>query len=191
MVLQIDIVKEFFIQHQLRDISHSEVVDWVVREWKNRTGNTFRYPGMTIRSLYQRGFLIKVRKGVYRYDPDMVINRELENFTPSQKREILQRDGYKCVVCGKGIEDGVELHVDHIKPKDLGGRATIENGQTLCGQHNYMKKNLKQTETGKKMFIRLYELAKSEGNDTLKQFCAEILDVFERNNINGHIEWEK
>lgn len=72
---QADIIKEFFVKHPLMDILHSEVADWSVREWKNRTGNTFRHPGMTIRSLYQRGFLIRVRKGVYRYNPDLVINR--------------------------------------------------------------------------------------------------------------------
>ena len=43
-----------------------------------------------------------------------------------------------------GKKDGVELHIDHIKPKDFGGEATIENGQTLCAQHNFIKKNLKQ-----------------------------------------------
>ncbi|MGP1515486.1 MAG: HNH endonuclease [Bacteroidales bacterium] len=24
------------------------------------------------------------------------------------------------------------MHVDHIKPKEFGGKAIIENGQTLC-----------------------------------------------------------
>ena len=143
-----------------------------------------------IRSLAQRGFLIKISKGVYKYDPEFESNRCLQNFTEEQKKEILKRDNYKCVICGKGIEDGIELHVDHIKPKDLGGKAIIENGQTLCAKH-FMKKNFKQTETGKKMFIRLYELAKAEGDEKLQQFCIEILEVFERNNINGHIEWEK
>lgn len=84
-----------------------------------------------------------------------------------------------------------ELHADHIKPKDFGGKATLENGQTLCSQHNFLKKNLKQTETGKKLFIRLYELAKKENNQSLMKFCAEVLEVFEKNNINGHIVWKK
>ena len=85
----------------------------------------------------------------------------------------------------------MDLQVDHIKPKDLGGEATIENGQTLCAQHNFIKKNLKQTETGKKMYIRLYELAKSEKNEELIKFCTDILKVYEKHNINGHIVWEK
>ncbi len=66
----------------------------------------------------------------------------------------------------------------------MGGLATIENGQTLCSQHNFLKKNLKQTETGKKIFIHLYELSKKEGNLELQKFCIEILQTFEDFNIN-------
>ncbi len=54
-----------------------------------------------------------------------------------------------------------------------------------------MKKNLKQTETGKKMFIRLYELAKTEKNAELLKFCADVLETYEKHNINGHIIWNK
>ncbi len=188
---QIDVIKEFFTNNSLRDIPHPEVVDWVVAEWRKRTDTVLRDPDRAIRKLSQEGFLIKVAKGVYRYDPDFVHNRELKDFTPAQKRMILERDGYKCVICGRGKKDGVELHIDHIKAKDFGGKATIENGQTLCAQHNFLKKNFKQTETGKKMFIRLYDLAKTQNDEALQQFCAEILEVFERNNINGHIEWKR
>ena len=93
--------------------------------------------------------------------------------------------------CGLGREDGIELHVDHIKPRYEGGRAVVENGQTLCSPHNFVKKHLKQTETGKKMFIRLYELAKSEKNKELMNFCADVLRDYEKHNINCHIIWEK
>ena len=135
--------------------------------------------------------MIKISKGIYKYDPNFVINRELEDFTTEQKKAILERDNYRCVICGRGREDGVELQIDHIKPKDLGGKATIENGQTLCAQHNFKKKNYKQTETGKKMFIRLYDLAKSVGDTETQNFCSQILEVFEKNDVNGHIEWKK
>ena len=103
----------------------------------------------------------------------------------------MKRDSYKCVICGKGKKEGVELHIDHIKPKYLGGKSVIENGQVLCAQHNFIKKTLKQTETGKKMFIRLYDLAKSESNKELIKFCTEILKVYEEHNINSHIEWKR
>jgi hypothetical protein len=190
-ISQLDLIKEFFINNPLRDIAHPEVVDWVVEEYRRRTGKVFRDPDRGIRSLSQKGFLIKVAKGIYRYDPEYVQNRELEDFTPAQKKEILKKDNYRCVICGKGKQDGVELHIDHIKAKDFGGKAIIENGQTLCAQHNFLKKNLKQTETGKKMFIKLYELAKVQEDKSLQKFCTDILEVFEKHNINGHIEWKK
>lgn len=190
-ISQLNIIKEYFTQNPNRDIHHPEVVDWATKEYMKRTGNVFRDPDRGIRSLAQKGFLIKVRKGVYKYDPDFVHNRTLEDFIPAQKKIILERDNYRCVICGRGREDGVELHVDHIKPKDLGGKASIKNGQTLCAMHNFRKKNYKQTETGKKMFIRLYEAAKDIGDKQTMQFCADILNVFEKNDINGHIEWER
>lgn len=190
-ISQEDLLMEYYKKNPRRDIPHPEIVDWVTAEYLKRTGNVFRDPDRGIRKLSQRGLLIKEGKGVYKYDPDLVKNRDLEDFTDEQKKAILKRDGYKCVICGRGIKEGVELQVDHIKPKDLGGKATIENGQTLCAQHNFQKKNLNQTETGKKMFIRLYELAKKEGNKELLDFCTQILEVYEKNNINGHIVWKK
>ena len=190
-VTQTGLVIEFFTLNPNRNIPHPEVVDWVVEELKKRTGKVFRDPDRYIRHLAQKGFLMKMGTGIYKYDPKHVVNRQLEDFTLAQKKQIFERDGYKCVICGRGKKEGVEIHADHIKAKDFGGEATIENGQTLCSQHNFMKKNFKQTETGKKMFIRLYELAKSQDDKDLQRFCSELLEVFERNNINGHIEWKR
>lgn len=58
----------------------------------------------------------------------------------------------------------VHLHVDHIKPKDQGGEATIENGQTLCSIHNFQKKNYNQTETGKKCLL---DFTKKQSQSTI------------------------
>lgn len=188
---QLDLIMEFFRNNSNREIKHPEVVDWVVAEYKKRTGRVFRDPDRGIRSLAQQGQLIKIAKGVYKYDLDFVKKRELDDFTPAQKEAIFKRDHYRCVVCGKGWADGVEIHADHIRPRDLDGKSEIENGQTLCAQHNFQKKNYKQTETGKRMFIRLYELAKAKGDKELQKFCAEILGVYARNKINCHIIWER
>jgi|GEM_PF-1359584 hypothetical protein len=50
---------------------------------------------------------------------------------------------------------------------------------------------LKQTETGKKMFIRLYEVAKESNDANLENFCREVLELYEKYGINRHIEWKK
>ena len=190
-ITQAELVMEYFSMHLNRPIEHPEVVDWLTKEFQKRTGKVFRDPDRAIRKLAQAGKLIKMAKGVYKYDPELVTNPELEDFTPDQREQIFKRNDYQCVMCGKGRRDGVEIHADHIKPKDLGGKATIENGQTLCAPHNFRKKNLKQTESGKKMFIHLYELAKSEGDSGTVDFCREILEVFEEYNVNGHIRWKR
>jgi hypothetical protein len=190
-ITQENLVMEYFMSHPNRDISHKEIVPWLMSEYLKRNKKPFADPDRQIRMLGQKGFLIKKTKGIYHYDPDAVENRSLEDFSREQKETIKKRDDYKCVVCGKGIADGVELHVDHIKPKDLGGRAIMDNGQTLCAKHNFMKKTLNQTETGKKMFIRLYELARSESNYELQKFCADILSMYEKHDINGHIVWNR
>lgn len=190
-ITQAKLIMEFFEKNPNRDIPHPEIVDWATEEYRKRTGNIFRDPDRQIRQLHQKGLLQKIGKGIYRYDPIYVKQRELEDFTPTLKKAILERDNYRCVFCGRGIKEGVTLHVDHIKPKELGGKAILENGQTVCGQHNNLKKIFKQTETGKKAFIRLYELAKAENNKELMKFCSEILEVFQKNDINSHIEWGK
>ena len=190
-ITQIGLAMEYFTTHPNLPIKHSEAIDWVAKEYEERTGRKFRYPGPAIRRLAQEGKLIRLGRGVYKYDPDFITNPDLEDFTPVQREQIFKRDNYRCVMCGKGQRDGVEIHADHIKPKDLGGKTTIENGQTLCAPHNLHKKNLKQTDSGKNMFIHLYELSALVGDHELRKFCLNILGVLEKHDIDDHIEWER
>jgi 5-methylcytosine-specific restriction endonuclease McrA len=186
-----ELIQEYFQQHSNTDLPHGPVVDWVTEQWRLQGNETPpRDPWRMIRRLHQEGWLIKVRKGVYRYDPESARRVELDDFTPEQKQAILERDQYRCVICGKGLADGVELHVDHIRPRHLGGRSEIENGQTLCAQCNFRKKVYRQTETGKRMFIRLLQLAEKEGDQKMVEFCREVLSVYERHRVNDHIRWE-
>lgn len=186
-----DLVEEYFTNHPNVDWEHGPVVDYVEDRYFDLYGRKPRDPWRAIRNLHQRGFLIQVRKGVYRYDPESAAEIILEDFTPKQRREVLERDEYRCVICGRGTQDGVELHVDHIMPRNRGGLAIIENAQTLCAQHNFIKKQSNQTETGKRMFIRLYDLAKKEDNGELLDFCGAILETYEKYRINDHIEWNR
>ena len=185
------LIMEYFYEHPNEDLKHGPIVDWVTEEWLKTHETPPRDPWRAIRALHQQGFLIKVKKGVYRYDPASVNQRELEDFTPEQKEEIFKRDNYRCVICGRGPQNGYEIHADHIIPKDLGGKAEISNGQTLCSIHNFRKKNYKQTETGKKMFIHLYELSKEIGDKNTMRFCEEVLETFEKHHVNDHIEWKR
>lgn len=170
------------------EIKHSEAVDWATEEFLKRTGKIFRDPDRAVRKASQEGVLIKVSKGVYMYDPDHVNRADLYDFTPQQKAEILERDGYRCVVCGRGKAEGVDLQIDHVKPKDQGGKNTLENGQTLCGQHNFIKKNYSQTEAGKRFFLKLREQAKAIGDKHMFAFTEAILNVYRKFGYDKQID---
>jgi hypothetical protein len=181
------LILEYFQMYPNEDLRHGPIVDWVEEQYVKLTGAKPRDPWRTIRHLYQEGKLIKVGKGIYRYDPSYIHEVELFDFPPEVKEKIFKRDNYKCVVCGRGRKDGVEICADHIKPKDMGGSNTVDNGQTLCTEHNLLKKNYSQTEAGKRYFIKTYEKAVAIGDARMIKFCREVFDVYDKHGINGHI----
>lgn len=67
-----------------------------------------------------------------------VYRRKLERAkaTPALRYDIMRRDGFRCCLCGRSAQQGVELEVDHIVPVSRGGNTTPENLQTLCRDCN-------------------------------------------------------
>ena len=168
-------------------VRNGPVVDWVTEQWLKDHDKPPRDIWRAIRKLHQEGKLIKIKKGVYKYDPDYLNERGLFDFNYKTKKMILERDNYSCVVCGRGRKDGVELVVDHIKPKDKGGTNSIDNGQTLCTEHNLLKKNYSRTEAGKRYFIKMYKDAIINNDHKMIEFCKCVFDCYDRHKINGHI----
>lgn len=74
-------------------------------------------------------------------DRRMANDAEHAKVTRAMRYDVLRRDGFKCVRCGQGREDGVKLHVDHIVPVSRGGKSTMDNLQTLCEDCNCGKGN--------------------------------------------------
>ena len=183
-----ELIKEYFQKHQKQPLKHGVVVDYVTEKYLEHHNTPPRDPWRAIRKLHQDGWLIKVSKGVYMYDPDNVNTSELLDFPTHIKELIKKRDGYKCVVCGRGVKDGVEIVIDHIRPKDKGGTNEPDNGQVLCMEHNLIKKNYSQTEAGKRYFIKLYEKAIEENDKKMIAFCKSVFDVYNYYNFNGHIQ---
>jgi hypothetical protein len=56
--------------------------------------------------------------------------------------QVLTRDKSTCQCCGAKASDGVQLHVDHIKPVSRGGTNIFENLQTLCKDCNLGKRDI-------------------------------------------------
>lgn len=64
---------------------------------------------------------------------------ERSKLTSKLRYQVLKRDHYRCVICGRGAEDGVKLHVDHIMPVARGGKTVMSNLRTLCQDCNLGK----------------------------------------------------
>lgn len=59
----------------------------------------------------------------------------------NEKEQIMRRDWYKCVCCGKEKGRGVRLEIDHILSFSMRGVTNVENSQTLCKECNGRKGN--------------------------------------------------
>lgn len=61
--------------------------------------------------------------------------------TKALRKQIMERDNYRCQICGKYMPDEVGLHIDHIIPISKGGKTVASNLQVLCSKCNGRKSN--------------------------------------------------
>lgn len=60
----------------------------------------------------------------------------------SQERySIMERDGFRCQLCGRDAQDQIVLEIDHKTPWDRDGKTSLENLWTLCRECNRGKTN--------------------------------------------------
>lgn len=69
--------------------------------------------------------------------------RTRREISDRQRFRIMVRDDFRCKACGASplIQQGVELHVDHILPWSKGGETTDDNLVSKCKQCNLGKGN--------------------------------------------------
>ena len=65
---------------------------------------------------------------------------------PSIRYDVFKRDKWRCLSCGRGPKDGVQLEADHIIPGSKGGKLVMSNLQTLCRECNIGKSNRDSTD---------------------------------------------
>ncbi|MBD3581714.1 HNH endonuclease [Flavobacterium selenitireducens] len=96
-----------------------------------------------IRNLRQEGWDIQSLREGYVLHSDVKRETVIRRVAISNKLRysVLQRDNSKCRRCGKTVEDGVKLEVDHKLPVDWGGSNDIDNLWTLCHECNGGKKH--------------------------------------------------
>ncbi len=67
------------------------------------------------------------------------ITEQRRMLSASMRYDVLRRDKFRCVLCGAAAKDGVQLHVDHIRPLSKGGKTEMSNLRTLCDRCNLGK----------------------------------------------------
>lgn len=87
------------------------------------------------------------RNDSYKQSEEYKKKHERQLLTPGLRYDIMKRDGFRCVICGRTAEDGVKLHVDHIKPISKGGLTVPDNLRTLCQDCNLGKSDKYDEDT--------------------------------------------
>lgn len=173
-----DLIKDYFDNHQNQDIPHDDVVDYVFKFFPKA-----RDPWRGVRKLYEEGYLIQVSKGIYRRVPGYKGDSSGGPFPPEVKEAIFKRDNYRCVVCSNGRHNRYEIHADHITPRSKGGKSTVENGQTLCSEHNMMKKNYGVTDFLRSFSEKMIERAQELNDKKVENFFREVIALIEKYNF--------
>lgn len=78
---------------------------------------------------------------------DQTINKmKRKGIAPKVRWKVMQRDNFKCVKCGRGVNDVDCLQVDHILPVTKNGNNDEDNLQTLCWSCNVGKFNREESK---------------------------------------------
>lgn len=86
-----------------------------------------------------------------------------------ERQKALERDGYKCRICGRGIRDGFDIEVHHHKKMGMGGRKLNDvesNMVSLCRQCH----SLIESHKWKIMSLEPFIVETSSGEDVISFF---------------------
>lgn len=102
---------------------------------------------------YYKDYQIKYREENYDILYNLTVKRRSYDFhvefTPLQRKKIIERDNYTCQYCGIKVHDRRngnwntfdKAHIDHIIPISKGGNSEPNNLQVLCRTCNLSKSN--------------------------------------------------
>jgi 5-methylcytosine-specific restriction endonuclease McrA len=79
-----------------------------------------------------------------------VIRMIYKNRVPYSKKNVMIRDNYTCVYCGRRLQS--KLTIDHMIPSSRGGKTSFENCVAACRPCNHKKGNKTPSEAN--MFLR-------------------------------------
>lgn len=142
-------LREFFLANIGRVVTTKELSEVAeIHDYQRRIRELRNDEGMQILSHNDRDNLKPSEYLLETAVPLPVISRSVSD---KLRREILERNGYTCQVCGAGAgeESGCEqgkkcrLQIDHVIPISQGGTDDAHNLRAVCVGYNKDKSNLK------------------------------------------------
>jgi len=190
---------------------NTEELDEVLRAEFARTGSLWRVLFKSFERFFTavqasiRRIVIEEKYGKVRsVEPGLAKARPRRELSENEKRQVMQRDGNKCLCCG-ATGKGVRLQIDHIVSHAIGGETSIENSQTLCSVCNRLKNinelNFLQTRTLLRSPKPL-DLLRGSNREDVKRSLMRLVNLFyhckavceirmhERRNGQFYTKWE-
>ncbi|HJM82375.1 MAG TPA: HNH endonuclease [Nitrospinota bacterium] len=100
------------------------------------------------------GFIVRTSVREYRLPTVIRLNRYIKmprrSCVSFSKKNVFRRDNYTCQYCGGGLE----MTIDHVIPRSVGGRSTWDNIVTACRKCNLKKGSRTPEEAGMKLLMR-------------------------------------
>ncbi len=112
---------------ELREVG--KISDWARTIRQLRQDEIIIYDYSKADNTYNITFIGEYRSGTKR-----------TGLSTKDRYRIRNRDGHRCQSCGKGVNDGAKLHVDHKIPVEWDGSNNDVNLWTLCSDCNLAKR---------------------------------------------------
>lgn len=91
-------------------------------------------------------------------------------------RMVWERDDYRCMYCGKKIEQKSDLSTDHVVPRSRGGKTVFENMVTACRKCNARKDNRSISESGMRLLKKPFMPLMSRHMRSIVDQVGELLE---------------
>lgn len=155
----LDIVLEYVLENRWKDYKRFSrtLTDRIIAnnpttpEEINKVIQTMHHPFFTFNELRKEDFVKRFpSKELLTQSHEVRVPATISPAPPKYRRKgigkrlrylILERDGFRCKLCGKSSQDA-KLEVDHIIPVAKGGTDSINNLRTLCIDCNRGKSDL-------------------------------------------------
>lgn len=172
----------------MRKFSNEEIRNLLPAEYKKSAStemDKFQDPSRSARKLAENKRIHKFpanKARVYWYDPESECLPE--KFDDAEKAIILERDGLRCVVCGRGVVDGVKVSVGYALSTRRGGKLNVDNGRTLCFTHRWTLETAQDSDEGQRNWRKLRNKLPKVGAPQAQNFWDELVQLLKKYGID-------